>query len=348
MIPLPGDLGPDPYWTEDLWSRPIRWRARPPHETLAGLATDERVCAVAGALAGWRLLSADHLARFGRVSAADLAGVVLPAMWRAGLVERGAFDVLGVEAPALYRLRSGPELSGWLAGLDPAAWLSVTAGEPVGGARSLGRHDLLAAEVGLRASEAGVGLQAVFPESLARPSLLVPGSGSTRAKGDLVIVREDGLRVVVELTASRTPELTAKVARWGRLLAAGDAGLVVVFLTAATPGGDQAGLVRKGIPKAFESVLCPEGLGLAGAWATNEEVSRARKGLAVADWEDWFPGPGCCSTAFPALEARFLVPRSEGRWGTVGLARQYPFEPEDPSEWLWPGKERERVLAAPA
>ena len=52
---------------------------------------------------------------------------------------------------------------------------------------------------------------------------------------DAVLVRRDGVRVAVELTASATPNLDAKTARWARTLASSPfdrSGLVVVFVEA--------------------------------------------------------------------------------------------------------------------
>ena len=179
--------------------------------------------------------------------------------------------------------------------------------QPWSSASQFDRHNLLAAELGLRLFEyADIGT--VLGEKLSSIELLA-GSGLGRSlpfpdrrSADLTIVRPDGLRIAIELTATTTGRFREKVERWAKLLAdqpLQHSGLVVVFVIANPI--ERHGASGKNSRNAAATVInqmCRQYPG----WVGNRVAER----IAIADWQEWFPERHTLSQHF--FDLRCLTP----------------------------------------
>ena len=117
--------------------------------------------------------------------------------------------------------------------------------------------------------------------------------------GDAVLVRGDGLRVVVELTAGTGTMFASKVDRWASLLARDTAkSTVVLFVEARDPTA--AANVRQ---RAKSEILRTIGN------AANGTIDRLRidvpTRMLYVSWPDWFPQDGWRLPAQSVVVARF-------------------------------------------
>jgi DNA-binding transcriptional ArsR family regulator len=267
----------------------------------------EHVKGVVAALFGYHQMTTGMLAAHIGYPAPAISAVLKP-MYEAGLIERGRFmvDQWQGKLDYLYRLRADEPLERWLANLDEPDWCAVTLGmEPKEPARFV-RHNLLVSELVLRLHEtAAAPLQTIYGERLASNRRLLPKVPSRRdLSGDACVVREDGLRIVIELVQNqRDNDVMEKMTAWGKVLSQGSLnalGTVVVFLNACGPtvSDTDAPHVEKAtsLRRCHLRALTPENLG------TNKEgAARARMAIYVAAWRDWFPGDSCISTDFTHL-----------------------------------------------
>lgn len=176
----------------------------------------------------WRTISGQQLAAMtGHRAAAVNEHEIRPA-FRAGLVDRGSLlsDLKSGQAPNahhLYRPVDTPTFRDLMDRLTFEEVCSVTAGQPWTRGAQNDRHNFLATELGLRAAEY-CDIGTVLGEKLSRSGMLASDeAGNAGANSaDLSIVREDGHRIAVEITASATPAFGAKVRRWAKTIAATD------------------------------------------------------------------------------------------------------------------------------
>lgn len=260
--------------------------------------------AVLGAVDQWRTMTIEQ--------AAAVAGVplraaqdrrVLSAMCSAGLLDWGV---------SVSELRSRRRVLPHLPFVRPARsgafdrliapevtygeLVAVTAGMEFGQSRQFDRHNVLSTELGLRAAEFLPQLATVVGEKMARTDLLLPLPSGSQAGGDLVLVRQDGLRIVVELTATVAKSFREKVERWASLLSRhslASSGVVVLFVDASQPSEDgdrNLQEIRKQV--SMHSASYP---GVPG-------VSVADRMFAVS-WRDLFPAAHSVSEGFMGLEA---------------------------------------------
>jgi DNA-binding transcriptional ArsR family regulator len=314
----------------------------------------EHVKGVVAALFGYHQMTTGMLAAHIGYPAPAISAVLKP-MYEAGLIERGRFmvDQWQGKLDYLYRLRADEPLERWLANLDEPDWCAVTLGmEPKEPARFV-RHNLLVSELVLRLHEtAAAPLQTIYGERLASNRRLLPKVPSRRdLSGDACVVREDGLRIVIELVQNqRDNDVMEKMTAWGKVLSQGSLnalGTVVVFLNACgptvsdtdAPHGEKATSLRRCHLRA----LTPENLG------TNKEgAARARMAIYVAAWRDWFPGDSCISTDFTHL--RVCWSPDGTTWTRAALINTpgdndiIPFAPADAEAWGHP----RQVVADPA
>ena len=245
-------------------------------------------------LGSWRVVTNQQLAAVSGFSGwASASSSTVRAGFGAGLLRMGLFagGVPSSSTGPVFLLRPGSEkvfghLSRRLSYWD---WLSITGGLPwrVGGL--FPRHNVLMSELGLLAAELlPQEFRLSFGERWSGTDQLLGAHGNK--SGDGLLVRDDGLRVVVELTASAAPALEQKVDAWASLLARNrlaSSGVVVVFVVAAPDKSDR---VARRTRKVVRSAIARYGL-------SGDVASR----LFVIDWRDWFPGPGLVDDSFFAL-----------------------------------------------
>jgi len=260
-----------------------------------------RVERIAAALAAWGVLTSQQIGAFTSLDKPRVSRT-LRTMHAAGLVERTRVTLglhYGVRVPYLWRLReTGEQFATWLGRLDEHARWRITFGQPASPSAHE-RHDVLAAELALRWAEVTERCQGVLGERMAGAMQVLPTHPAVRSRGDAVLVRDDGLRVVVELTAQpKHKAVGAKMRAWARMLAGAGgvlrSGVVVVFVAASYERY-----------RAGTAVLERQLAGALGSIGDPAERRLARTSLFVADWRDWFPAPWVISPRFVALEARW-------------------------------------------
>ena len=285
-----------------------------------------------GAVDQWRTLSGQQLAALtGWKGLASPRSLFLSAAFTAGVLDVGQFSNplrRGQETDRVRLVR--PSRSTAFADLiDPhmsqQERVSVTAGSPWDFRRQYDRHNLLSAELGLRVAEfCEVGT--VLGEKLSTADLLTwSGLGKTgecpdKGAADLTVVRADGLRLAVEMTASSGQDFAAKVRRWARVLSANSlaaSGLVIVFVEAAPPGNGTRQSLYEQIRKQVAKVVM-EFPGTAG--------DRVASRVSVARWQDWFPASHQAREGFVSMDAVRPTGPPGSRWEPVSLLDPFDME----------------------
>lgn len=331
----------DPYWGRDIGNKPgDNWTDvfRPGLD--GDLAPPE--CRMPRDLAISKVARVDAVPALGVV---EMHRVVSPAMVASVLgtsVPRAARTLrvlyaAGLVQGDLTRLRPGRKHTDLYRPLHPPGgraedeatrrfWAALPPGDYAGvlGGRErrreevADRHAHLTAELLLRAAEHLPEVALVLGEMYARHrDFAVPGSRAAQSgkRGDGLIVRADGLHIVVETTASvgqlgRGPDgkprfsVTDKVRGWADLMLAGGKGcsdLVVVFAEAARPGPDASRNWRR-LRQAVRQALHDRRYIQAGIPAR----------FFVQRWPSWFPSAHTASEAFTRLSALTPVAAAAG------------------------------------
>ncbi|TFD75412.1 hypothetical protein E3T54_11815 [Cryobacterium sp. Sr8] len=260
----------------------------------------------------WRTVTGEQLAAItGDTASAGARSRTMAELWAAGIADQGSLTG-GMSATGsdrrtlLYRPSRTKNFDRDVSSrITYPEWISVTAGLPWASGGQYDRHNILAAELALRIAEyceAG----AVVGEKLSTWDLLAyrgagqaaPPAGMQRA-ADATLIRTDGARIAVELTASMTGALEKKVRAWAELLnrtrTADTALAAVVFVVATPPGkklnrGEAVARVRTVVQKAARDYS-----GIIG--------DRTQSRMFVVSWEDWFPSAHHASPEFFTLEA---------------------------------------------
>lgn len=207
-----------------------------------------------------------------------------------------------------------------------AEWLAVTGNRPRPAEPVNIRHDILAAELALRASQ-GLRVGTVLGPHFSRFSdAKLRNAVPKRGGPDLTIVRDDGLRIAIEITSSIGSQFEDKVARWARLLAQNPmdlSGQTVIFLVAPSPSAPKnyASQVRR---------LAYEHIKKAVSDYPGSFFNRTADRIGVATWGEWFPSSGIASEHF----TRLTVDRPTGsnpRWEPCDMwdPTAMPFETPD-------------------
>lgn len=287
-----------------------------------GYSWESRLRALA-VLQMWRTATGEQLAAMSGLRAGlDPVSKPMRSFFSTGLVEMGLFmrDVdatLRANRVALWRPAPTRAFDRGLAPLlSSTEHVQVTGGLGWDAGRQYDRHNLLTTELGLRLCEvAPVGT--VLGERFATHDMLV-GSGLDPARrpvdgaaADMVVVRPDGVRVAVELTASAGSSFERKMRRWFEVLtrnSSARSGLVVLVVCASVDARDGTSRQVKGVRTQVTSTvqdLCRE----FGLRDVHERV-------LVSSWAEMFPGPGLVSDRLWRLTAsRF----SQGAWEEVDL-----------------------------
>jgi hypothetical protein len=302
-----------------------------------------------GAMDQWRTLSGEQMAALtGWGALASPTSKILTAAFTAGVLDVGEFAnplARGTSADRSRLVRPTRSLAFdqvIAPDLTYQEWVSITGGSPWDFRRQYDRHNLISTEMGLRVAEfCEVGT--VLGEKLSTADLLYwSGLGRTgecpdKRAADLTVVRADGLRIAVEVTASAGNDFAAKVRRWAHVLAGNSlasSGLVVLFVEAAPPGNSARASVRQRrvieeVTKQVAKVVM-EFPGTAG--------DRVASRIGVARWEDWFPSGHHVSPGFASLDAvRPTGPPGTAanphqRWEPVSFLDPFDleFEPHNP------------------
>ena len=159
------------------------------------------------------------------------------------------------------------------------------------------RHNILTTELSLRAAEM-CPLRSVLGEAVATwPRLFGPKlQPNPHRSADAVWVREDGLKIAVELTATFTTATVTKIEQLAELIVRDTTkSLVVLFVVAAHPkdgrSSDVTNRLRQAIKKSSHSSM-------------SRILAEVENRMVLTKWESWFPAPGLVSRDFVALSAQ--------------------------------------------
>lgn len=261
---------------------------------------------VVGALGSWRTLLAGQVGAFaGLMPGRRLDGLLLD-LFAAGVVELGVYSTWLAETDRLVGVRLAPG-GGWRSRLfrelGPVERWCVSGGGNLGVGGQYSRHNVLMAELSLRAA---AGFEGVVPVGEGS-ALLGHVGGDLSRRADAVWGLPGDRVVFVEMTASAAPSLGAKVGRWLDLLGR-RGGLAVVFVEAF---GERAGFGGRGVGWHVERLARGE---FSGGWHAG-----AFERLWVVGWEDWFGADGGVLGGFRAgLVARRFDP-VRGAWVSGSL-----------------------------
>lgn len=313
-------------------------------DALADLTSSRNLGSTLAALAcvdQWRTVSAEQLAALtGWKRLAKPLSRTMASAFACGLVDRGTFA--SALLPGASRDRATvyrpSRTDAFERALEPLLSyeqkVAVTGGVPWDFRRQYDRHNLLTVELALRVAEwCEVGT--VLGEKLSTVELLAgEGLGRTalhdERAADMTIVRTDGMRIAVELTASAGPDFKEKVRRWAHLLAdqsLAASGLTVLFVEAAPADGEHrfgsGASVRSSVYKAVAEVVREfPGTG----------ADRVADRIGVVSWAQWFPGHGFATDEFTRLEVDRPTGPASDRWHRAALLDEIdvPFSSHDP------------------
>jgi hypothetical protein len=324
----------------DITGGPANTRFRMPAAEATRLLTINkgRAARLAGwsVVDSWRTVSAEQMAAFtGCPLFLEPNCSNVAASFSLDLLDLGTFSHPSRRMPGknrgyLYRPGNSDAFEKLIAPtLTFPEWVSVTAGSPWSAGGQYDRHNLLAAELALRAAEF-LPVGAVLGEKHATVDLLA-GSGIGRTvknpdnrRADGVIVRPDGLRIAYELTATASAAFENKVRRWAQVISERPletSGLTVLFIAAPHPDRTVTGRdPRKAIYQSLTKVL-------AEFPGTGADSPAAR--IGVVSWDTWFPARHELSESFFTLTADFAIGDGRGaaKWKPRDLLGGYAFEP---------------------
>lgn len=256
---------------------------------------------------------------------------LLSVMWNAGLIEicelGGAGFGTGIrdrDGLLVRPARPGDALREFTATLSYPEWVSMTAGLAMDADRQFSRHNVLAVEFGLRVAEHSpaamvLGEKLSTTDLLAYSGLGLPTPAGVHGSSDLTIVRDDGLRIAVEMTASLAGGSTGffnKVQRLVTLLSRkplADSGLCYLIVVAPRRDGnvtdaEAVRTVKRAVQKAVDAFP-----------GTYTDPTAAR--IGVVSWVDLFPSDRTAVSDFWKLP----VERPAGR--------DYVGDPDDDKAW---------------
>lgn len=298
----------------------------------------ERVLRVLAVLDQWRTATVEQVEAL-----ADVDGLtrgrtsLVSSLWNAGLVDIGRWGYTWGAIPPreqlLLRPAGDPDAVAELAAeLGWADWYSVTANLGLDAARQYARHNVLATEFGLRMAEHGQ-VAMVLGEKLSSWELLVrpvPGAPDlqqgSQSAADLTFIRPDGLRVLVEMTATAN-DMDAKALRLARLLHQRPmawSGLTAVFVVAPRHDKDDRTLADfRTVTRAVDAAV--------RKWPGMVGDPTAAK-IGVVTWRALFPTADTVRQDVGLLPVMMATGPSEARWQSTHMLdpAEFPFSPKDP------------------
>lgn len=291
---------------------------------------DARLAAMAS-VDVWRTLTGEQMAAMtGVEKLAAPSAAPLGELFSAGIVDVGQFN-MGLTsnrgAGNVYRPARTNNFDRVVAPqLTFPEWVSVTGGHPWESGSQFDRHNILAAELALRVSEwceigAVTGEKLSSWDLLAHSGLGLPSPAGAQHAADATLVRTDGMRVAVELTASTGPSFKAKVERWAALLSSrrmSDSGLTVVFVVATRPdkqvnSTDVTNFVRRTVAAAVRNT-------------PGVSQDRTASRMFVVDWRDWFPANKQVSRDFLSLTCQRPTGPVGDPWEPVSILDPFDVE----------------------
>lgn len=252
---------------------------------------------ILAAIVQWRTVTAEQLSTItGRRGLKDRYSEPLNLLWEAGLIQKGQL-IGGYKMPSLWRPNFRAQLKRWFRQLDYNEWVGLSTGDRLAFGSQFDRHNILSTEIGLRIGEYHDNIVAVFGEGECLLSKIFgkdPKTVSSTKTADVVAVRSDGLRIVIEVTASLSPHFADKVDSWAQLLADDvTESTVVLFVDVAQPGDTK-------VPKNLRKGVAASARGSMGA-----QLSKVYQRMFIASWNSWFPGPNEVDESFVGLMAEY-------------------------------------------
>lgn len=342
----------DPYW-DGVWQHGsvAQWVSREHLERmeragLAGkrpkhLATDPDVALgrltqqweakldLLGVLSSWRTVTAEQFAAFTDRHLSDSHVTrALGDMFALDLIDTGSLWTPGLPGDAAVRARMlRPSASHAFDQLirprmTYSEWVSVAAGEKFLTGGQYDRHNVLTAELVLRIAEHLPVATALGERQSLMRDIAYTAAGeqpppqlvNSQKAGDAVIVRGDGLRIVVEVTASWGKLAEQKAFMWAEAMERrplDDSGFVVVFVVADRTNAG------KGSRRSLDSVV-RKGISRATRFRPGTVHNRTANRMLVVDWRDWFPSRHEVSDDFLFLSAQ-RPSGPAGAWENVSL-----------------------------
>lgn len=290
----------------------------------------------------WRTVSAEQAAAFtGHRLLANPTTSGVPSLFAANILDLGAFSsgLFGTRTPLsnmIYRPSYSRVMEEEIIPhMTFAERVAVTGGYGWTSGGQYDRHNLLATELGLRVAEY-LKVGTVLGEKMSTYDLLA-GSGIGRQfskegaakRADLTVVRPDGLRIAVEITASMSDNFDAKVRSWAKLLSERPletSGLTVLFVAADHPekirANTDAGTssVRGRIYAAIKRAVRE---------FPGTSMDRIAARMGVATWREFFPASHVASERFMGLTADFALGAAGEKWKSVDMMDTValPFSP---------------------
>jgi hypothetical protein len=294
------------------------------------------------AIDSWRTVTGEQMAAItGDTEVSNPRSKTMGDLWAGGVADIGSFNTglaYGKQAGSIYRPSRTNAFEREIAPvITYPEWVSVTGGSAWESGSQYDRHNILAAELALRVAE-WCEIGAVVGEKLSSIDLLAhTGAGfqkptvGVQRSADATLIRTDGARIAVELTASTGRTFDAKVRRWAELLAnrrMADTGLAVVFVVATRP--DKLVNTKEVMAQVLRTV--------AAAARDNPGVNfdRTASRMFVAQWSDWFPAEKMVSRKFTTLECLRPTGPPEKVWESAALLDIFDlvFEPKDEARAL--------------
>lgn len=297
-----------------------------------------------GYLGSWRTMSVEQLAAFtGATNLVSPKSAIIRDTFSARMIEHGYFTSAARTANTSHRARllrpaySQVVESKVLPLLTYPERIFVTGGRPYTTSRQFDRHNLLSTELGLRIAEY-LDVGAVMGETYSTAEQLFAWAqtsdvNASRGKSaDLTVVRPDGLRVAVELTATAVSKtIEAKTTAWANAMAGSTLatdGVFLLFVIAPPLGASRfdAAVLERDV-RATITKVCAQFDGIDG--------QRLADRIAVARWDEWFPAAHATTYDFLSLSAWMPPTPTRPDWAKVGILDAFgdlPFEPLYPED----------------
>lgn len=259
----------------------------------------------------------------------------------AGFVQAGVLtSLVRSDLPALLRVDPDGDPGSLLDRLSFSEWLGVTSGQLWRGSTTPDRHNIMVVELALRIAQMCPGAGVVLGEMVGNHDLLlgVENARLARRRADSVIIRKDGLRIVIEATAS--DRFVGKMENWVEFLVADKSkSTVVVFVEMVRPGYSSESTYQaifRGLSKAVSSSM-------------SAVAAQVLDRMFLVRWSDWFPGPGLVTPDFATLPATRYSGDGTGShpsWQRVDLLdpQHLPLSPSATPEHLMTTLSNARLL----